>query len=301
MSIYHSKNRYAQSGAYYALHLDRFDMPTHQHERCEIMYVVEGHCFIETEHANFELLPKQFVFLDQQVAHRLLIQPDTPCVLLNYEFGCSEEHLGVDLFELAERSPGFQQFLQTKAPCLVLHDRGKLGYALKDLIGELEESGDPYLLELLLRRMLLELARCAAKETAITGIGYLKRAKQYIAEHLLEELNVSQIAAFAGINHSYLQTLFAKHLGCGIMTYVNHQRMDRATFLLKNSNMQITDIAFEVGFNSRQHFGYTFEKRFGMSPRQYRILNSQNIATDTGTEQQTLEPDGSRGTRYSLK
>lgn len=301
MSIFNSKNRYAQSMAYYALNLDVFDMPLHRHDRCEIMYLVDGKCTVEVDGTTHQLQSKQFVFLDQQIPHRLFIERGTPCTLLNYEFRCSGEPGGVDVSDLARCCPEVARFLTAGISAPLLYDRGKTGYALKDLIGALEAGEQGYLLDLLLRRMLLELARCTGAEAASPGISYLKRARQYITDHLCEELNVPQIAAFVGINHSYLQTLFSKQFGCGLMTYVSNQRMDRASFLLKNSNMGITDIAFHVGFNSRQHFGYTFEKRFAMSPKQYRKLNGQNIPADTGSAQQLLTQDGRRDIRHPLK
>lgn len=302
MSIYHAKNRYAHSVAYYALNLDSFDMTDHRHNRCEIMYLVDGTCTVVVDGTPLLLHSKQFVFLDQQIPHRLEIEPSTPCTLLNYEFSCSDRRSGTDLVDLAAHSEAFQHFLDGRARYLLLYDRGKLGYALKDLIGELEQNNeDDYLLSLLFCRMFIELTKCSSTDSTLTGITYLKQARKYITEHFAEDISVAEVAHAVGINHSYLQVLFSKQFGCGIMTYVNNQRMDRATFLLKNSNMNVTDIAFEVGFNSRQHFGYTFEKRFAMSPKQYRKLNGQNIQTDTGTYQHMLAEDGGPIRSFPLK
>ncbi len=79
------------------------------------------------------------------------------------------------------------------------------------------------------------------------------------------------------------------------MEYINNQRLERAQFLLKNSSMNIVDIAFEAGFNSRQHFGYTFQKKYRLSPKQYRKLKGQNIAADTGKWQKSLRENGGGG------
>ncbi|MFQ7419873.1 MAG: helix-turn-helix domain-containing protein [Blautia massiliensis (ex Durand et al. 2017)] len=48
--------------------------------------------------------------------------------------------------------------------------------------------------------------------------------------------------------------------------------MEQAAFLLCNSTLHITDIAFSSGYNSRQHFAHTFEKFYHMSPSRYRSL-----------------------------
>lgn len=293
MSIYEPCNRFAYPEACYALNMDHYEMKLHQHPRCEIMYVVDGTCRIVLESETLSLHSKQLVFLDADVWHRLEIPPNTPCTLLNLEFVCGEKQARVDLQEIARQEPAFRRFLDRRAPWLCLFDPGKLGYALKDLISELSEqpAKSPYLLELLFSRVFVELSRCTPANVRESGILYLNKAKRYIADNLCEDLNVKKIAAYVGINHSYLQTLFSKHIGCGLMAYVSRQRMDRASFLLKNSSMSITDIAFHIGFNSRQHFSYTFEKRFGMSPKQYRKLHEQNLSADTHTGQLRLDRD----------
>ncbi len=297
MSIYPSSHRYLHSVAYYAMFLPSFSMQAHRHDHCEIMYLVNGSCTIDIGVKQLTLKPKQFVFLDSGVPHCLTVSPDSGgCTLLNYEFRCSADQTGIDFTTFA-KSAIFLQFVTANAPFVYWEDRANLGYALKDLIAELETpKPDDFLLSLLCNRVLFELCRAQQKQGNATGITYLKKAKQYIDEHFCEELDVGQIADHVGLNHSYLQTLFAKEFGCGLMRYVNHQRMERATFLLKNTDLSIIDIAFHVGFNSRQHFGYTFEKRFGMSPKQYRNRFAKAPFADTKNYQQIL----SDGEKYPL-
>lgn len=299
MSIYRKENIYAVPVAYYALNLEEFHMDMHCHDRCEIMYVVDGCCTVETRQGVVRLSSRQFIFLDTGVPHRLEVSAS--CTLLNYEFRCSTTPGGINLKELRAKSSAFQSFLCAGKQILVLDDQCKMGYALKDLIGELEcQEGEAYLLDLLFQRMLIECSGCALKIGGITGAVYLKRAKEFIKEHLCESLNAGVISENSGIHVSYLQNLFSRNIGCGIMTYVNNLRIEQACFLLKNSSMKVTDIAFQVGFNSRQHFSYTFEKRFHIGPKQYRKLNSQNLSPNTGDSQQYLSEDGSQGERLSL-
>ena len=54
-----------------------------------------------------------------------------------------------------------------------------------------------------------------------------------------------------------------------------------AAFLLCNSTLHITDIAFSSGYNSRQHFAHTFEKFYHMSPSRYRSLHTRPLRSDT--------------------
>lgn len=129
--------------------------------------------------------------------------------------------------------------------------------------------------------MLTELAFCARSSWNTQGSVYLKKALRYIDEHYLEDIDIPAIAAYAGINKSYLQALFTEKNGCTINTYINRKRMEQAAFLLCNSTLHITDIAFSSGYNSRQHFAHTFEKFYHMSPSRYRSLHTHPLRSDT--------------------
>ena len=78
---------------------------------------------------------------------------------------------------------------------------------------------------------------------------------------------------------------------CTIPDYINRKRLEQAAFLLINSSLTITDIAFHTGYNSRQHFAATFEKYYGSGPRAYRQLHGKQLETTTGKERFS-EKDG---------
>lgn len=275
--------------AFYALSLSSFDMNLHSHDSHEIMYVTKGSCIVEAKGQEYLLSEHQFIYLGRQVAHRLYIPDVKPCSLLNLEFCCQNAPAEINLAEPLKESPEFFHFWNAKIPCLAGDDTAHLGYALKDLISRLESSlpaikapdgfvqyqfpDQDYLVRLLFFRTRLELAQCSTASRQNAGMSYLKRACDYISSHLTEDIRVAQLAAYAGINKSYLQLLFSRYKNCSITGYINRKRLEKAVFLLINSSMSITDIAFHTGFNSRQHFGATFEKYYGTSPRTYRQLH----------------------------
>ncbi len=285
MSIYLSKNRYATINAFYSFQLEEFHMTEHAHDRCEIMYIADGSCKVWLDGQLIGINPKQFVFIDQNVPHQLLVEKGIPCTILNLEFSCSPDPKGIDLGYLAERVKSFQVFLDGHQDFLLLCDSENVYEYLRRLIEMLEKKqpDDQYLIELLLCQLLAGISRCTGSRKRHAGTLYIKKAKEYINSHYLEDISSDMIAEFVGINRSYLHTLFSRYVGCSIMTYTNNLRLDRATFLLKNTNTSITDIAFQSGFNSRQHFGYTFEKHFHTSPFQYRKLSGGLIKSDTET------------------
>ena len=152
---------------------------------------------------------------------------------------------------------------------------------------------DAYLRRLLFFRFLIELSKCIRTDGSTAGLTYLKKAFRYIDEHMTEDIRVPDIAAFAGVNKSYLQSLFRSRLDTTVTDYINKKRLEQAAFLLTNSTANVTDIGFACGYNSRQHFGYTFEKYYGCSPRAYRQLHRTSLTPSTGNAQHVIEEDGS--------
>lgn len=185
-------------------------------------------------------------------------------------------------------SENYRNFCSREQKMMVLQDNRKFGHAMKDLIVHLEKKvrkrhmqqkvleGSKkqeydYMTSLLFKRMILELCDCERKKDT-TGIAYVQRACAYIDEHFTEDLRVPDIAAAAGVNKSYLHELFREQMNCSIVEYVNQKRLEQAEFLLLSSSLSVTEIAFRVGYNSRQHFGNRFELLYGESPGNYRQL-----------------------------
>ena len=277
--------------AFYALTLPEFHMPFHVHNSFEIMYITAGNCRIFCGEEVFQAGPNHFVFIGAQVPHRLEITPDRPCSILNLEFTFSYEKGTFPLAELLSKCSDFQKFWKKIPSYCQGTDMRNLGYALKDLISHLQKSPDSsdFLLYLLYSRAMAELAYSMIRKKESTGLYYLKKACRYIDQNIHETIRVSELAAYAGINKSYLQSLFSRILGCSIIEYINKKRLEEAAFLLTNSSMSVTDIAFSSGYNSRQHFAHTFEKYYGTGPLSYRKLHKKQMAADTGKKQYILE------------
>lgn len=284
ISIYDEQHcKFAVPQAYYAVHLNEFSMMPHTHNRCEIMYITSGECKITVEKNIYILKERQFIFLNQNVLHCLTIEKNVPCTILNLEFACNPRGNGVNVDELGYNSTIFKKFLQAKKDIILATDDNKMGYALKDLIGELNNrnNSDDYLLNLLFSRMMIEIAKCSIINHNFTGSIHLEKSINYIKDNIFDNLSVKQVANHVGITPAYLKTLFSKNMGCGIVSYINKQKMDYASFLLKNSNISVIDIAIKLGYNSRQHFSYLFNKHFGISPKYFRKISAQNLIIET--------------------
>ena len=98
----------------------------------------------------------------------------------------------------------------------------------------------------------------------------IARARNYILEHLSEDLSLGQVAKAVNASTFYFCKLFKKSVGINFIDHVSNLRIEKAKNLLLNPNCLVSEIAFEVGFQSLTHFNRVFKKLTGVSPSKYR-------------------------------
>jgi len=98
----------------------------------------------------------------------------------------------------------------------------------------------------------------------------ITRAKAYIEEHRGERMKLGEVAKAVGTSTFYFCKLFRKATGINFTEYVSRLRTEKAKNLLLNPNLRVSEIAFEVGFESLTHFNRVFKKLLGQSPSDYR-------------------------------
>ena len=98
----------------------------------------------------------------------------------------------------------------------------------------------------------------------------ITRAKQFITDHQTEELSLGQVAKSVNTNKFYFCKIFKKATGINFTDYLSRVRTERAKNLLLNPNLRVSEIAYEVGFQSLTHFNRVFKRILGRSPTDYR-------------------------------
>jgi len=96
------------------------------------------------------------------------------------------------------------------------------------------------------------------------------RAKDFIQRNLQNDITLSDVAKAACTSTFYICKLFKRHTGMNFTEYVSRLRVDRAKELLANPNLRISEIAYDVGFQSLTHFNRIFRKLEGQAPTAYR-------------------------------
>ena len=106
----------------------------------------------------------------------------------------------------------------------------------------------------------------------------ITRARQYIEANYQEELSLAIVARQAGMSTFYFCKMFKKATGVLFARYVSCVRVEKAKNLLLNPNYRISEIAFDIGFQSLTHFNRIFKSVAGRSPTEYRRQLSTKLS-----------------------
>jgi len=98
----------------------------------------------------------------------------------------------------------------------------------------------------------------------------ISRARAYIKDNQAEDLSLGQVARAVNTSTFYFCKMFKKATGLNFTEYLSRVRVEKAKNLLLNPNLRVSEIAFEVGFQSLTHFNRVFKKITGQSPSEYR-------------------------------
>ena len=98
----------------------------------------------------------------------------------------------------------------------------------------------------------------------------------FIQQHFSEKITLDQIALAGGIGQSKCCKLFGTYIHQTPNVYLTTYRLNKSTELLRMSDLNITEIAYEVGFNGASYYVEAFRKYIGISPSEYR-QNLKNV------------------------
>lgn len=95
--------------------------------------------------------------------------------------------------------------------------------------------------------------------------------KQIIEANLFSPVSVEELAKKNNLSVSSFKREFAKLYNDTPANYIRNKRLEKAAELLLASNLRITDIAFDCGFNDLANFTKSFHDKYDLSPSNYRL------------------------------
>jgi AraC-like DNA-binding protein len=106
----------------------------------------------------------------------------------------------------------------------------------------------------------------------------LLRARDAMDRAYAEPLDVRAVAAVAYISAAHFSRSFRAVFGETPHRYLQRRRVERSMFLLRETDRSVTDICFDVGFNSVGTFSRTFREIVGEPPSEYRLGHGPVVA-----------------------
>lgn len=99
----------------------------------------------------------------------------------------------------------------------------------------------------------------------------VRKAVNFIEIHLKDEINLYDIAQYVNFSVPHLYRIFKAVVGETVKSYIMRRRLEGAAVELKLSKKNISEIAYEYGFESHDVFTRAFSRVYNMSPSRFRI------------------------------
>ena len=257
----------------------------HTHNFVELVCVSGGsgqHLLADSE---VPLKRGDIFVIPRGMAHGYVPDKKNPLALFNLFFIPEKlPMLQLDLYS----SPGFKQLFtpendnEHRYPYFQVSEKEllKLEQLFKEMIRENSaprQASHTYRFALLMQLM-CRLSRIYYVETSSPERKvlpeYLTQVKDFMKKHYKENCSILQLAKMVHMSKSKFMSSFKLNTGISPMQYLMDLRLTHACQQLTATDMSISEIAFDSGFNDSNYFTRTFHNHLGMTPRAYRQQNS---------------------------
>ena len=168
--------------------------------------------------------------------------------------------------------------LDAENPVRACKDFKNIYYYIYNMLKKLDQNGTLGYYEVLSAFYRLDDTNTGSVVETVKN--YAETAMSYIEYHYHDpNLSIGDICKDLNMSHSYLCKLFKAHTGTSVVRYLVRFRLEKATELLKTTNLSVKEISYSVGFNDYLHFMKTFKSQFGISAGEYRkqIIKNESL------------------------
>ena len=107
----------------------------------------------------------------------------------------------------------------------------------------------------------------------------MDRIMKCINENLSDpDFNVEKLTEQVGISRAQLHRKMKEITGISTGDFIRNLRLEQAARLIAENKINVTQVAYAVGFNNQTHFSTVFKKHYGMTPTEYQNLKNKKEA-----------------------
>ncbi|MCL2609524.1 MAG: helix-turn-helix domain-containing protein [Treponema sp.] len=140
-------------------------------------------------------------------------------------------------------------------------------------VGTLRRIGESGTREELVENLCSAVQRMAGKIFSFQGIRHasaLRKAERFIWENYTRKVSLKEIADASGLSAPYFSTIFKEEMRENLSDYLNRLRVEKASTMLLETGMLVSEISTACGFEDQSWFSKIFRSRTGISPCKYR-------------------------------
>lgn len=98
----------------------------------------------------------------------------------------------------------------------------------------------------------------------------VRKCCEYFYVKLHSTVSLEELSQICYLSPNYISELFRKELGMGAIAYFQKKKLEFSRYLLRHTDLPISDIAATLAYPSHSHFTQRFKQTFGITPSQYR-------------------------------
>ena len=143
---------------------------------------------------------------------------------------------------------------------------------MKNIIRFVKSNKSEYDISTELYAMLCELSKPDKSDNESNKMGRIKEVTEYIKSNFRENISVEEMAKNAYMSTSYFSKVFKEITAFSPYDYLLNIRLGKAKEMLLKTDLAVSEIAYQTGFNSTSNFIYFFKKETGISPLKFRNI-----------------------------
>ena len=230
-----------------------FKYPLHLHQNFELIWLTDGEMNVTIDQTEYLLNKGAAVLVFPYQPHAITTVSHSRHRLCIFSTQLVNEYQNVFL----NKSPKINLFYPDQNLLSALFSCGEKSSGLRlrgllyTLLAEFDENA--------------EYTRRKTKD-----LDLLMKIFEFVDINYKEDCSLGTLAEHLSYHEVYLSHYFKKCTGIAFTDYLNQCRISEGAYILRNTQKQIVDIAFECGFDSLRSFNRNFKAITGMTPNQYR-------------------------------
>lgn len=235
----------------------------HWHEHIELLYFIDGVCTFTCNGKTFTAQKGDFVVINSAEVHSFISKGKIKyfCMLIYPEFFSDVNFKNI----LIKNHIPYDMFIE-KAMFNINSEHSS------------DKDGSDMMVKSYVYSVMTHLVRNytyahITEKDIYTHSSNLKRLDtvfEYISNNYDKELSTHMLSNLCYVSESYFCRFFKKATGKTVANYINEYRIEKAAYLIKNTDSTISEISLRTGFGDANYFSRVFKKVIGKSPSEYR-------------------------------